>query len=119
MKKSYIVLPNGKACGIGRYVAAWKALKAMDPKALCPGFDHFPAPAAEILKALEYGLHDRINKHDPKWLQGRKWQADQQADMWCDSRAVQDIIQRRVRVYQFRSQLAQRRLSHLLSNYGE
>jgi len=48
------------------------------------GFGHFAQPASEILTALRDGMHDRINRHIPKYGEGRKWDHDwQRAAMQC------------------------------------
>lgn len=78
MSKNTIVLPNGRRTSVSRYVAAWHALKAMPASATVPGFDHFPAPASDILGSMRAGLHDRINRHDVAFGKGRKWDADWQ-----------------------------------------
>lgn len=113
--RHYIVLPNGRRCGVGRYARAWVALLAMAPESLCPGFDHFPEPAREILAAMHGGLADRINRHLPWYGRGRKWKSDYQIALWRDSRAVRDRVERRVRVYQFETIEARSRFSHLLA----
>lgn len=78
MPLNTIRLPNGKRCTVSRYVTAWRTIKTLAPDTSLPGFDHFPAPAASILDAMRYGLHDRINKHDPAYGHGRKWANDWQ-----------------------------------------
>ena len=77
----YVTLPNGRACGLGKYVAAWRKLRkivAADPDAQVSGFDYFPCAAWEVLRDLRVGMHDRINKHDPRYGHGRKWSSDWQ-----------------------------------------
>lgn len=80
MGNRVITLPNGKACGLPRYCAAWRALRALPADARIVGFDHFPEPAERVLRALRRGLHDRINRHDPAFGKGRKWDHSWQTD---------------------------------------
>lgn len=68
-----IRLPNGKWCSLGSYVKSWRTLKTLPGDASVRGFDHFGSAAADILRDLHYGLHDRINRHDPAYGKGRKW----------------------------------------------
>lgn len=58
-----------------------RELIAMDPKALVKGFDHFAAPAGEILARMREGLMDRINRHDLSYRRGRKFDSDYQRSM--------------------------------------
>jgi len=68
-----IQLPNGRAVTLRAYVAAWRALRLMHPKARLTGWSHFTATAADILRAMSYGVHDRINRHLTHYGRGRKW----------------------------------------------
>jgi hypothetical protein len=87
--KVYVVrLPNGLACPIPSYVAGWRALKAMDERAKVRGWDHFPAEAGAILRALREGMHDRINRALPWSQDSRKWSPLWQRDM---ARAARDL----------------------------
>lgn len=115
MSARYVTLPNGRQCGLGRYVAAWKALKAADPSALFPGFGHFPERAESILCAMRGGLSERINRHIPGYGKGRRWDHDYYVRLWRDSRRLQDMA-RRVRVYQFETNEARSRFAHLLAH---
>lgn len=56
-----ITLPNGHRVTLGEYVRSWKILKTLPPHQDVTGFSIFPQSAAWILKALRYGLLDRIN----------------------------------------------------------
>jgi hypothetical protein len=83
-----IRLPNGNRCSVSRYVAAWRALRSMPADTSTKGFDHFPAPAGDVLGAMRDGLHDRINRHDPSFGRGRKWSSDWQRAALQTSHAV-------------------------------
>ena len=72
----YITLPNGRACGISKYVQAFQVLRDAKPDSQWPGWDYFPRSAASILADMRYGIHDRINRHIPSFGQGRKWDND-------------------------------------------
>jgi hypothetical protein len=78
MTQRYVTLPNGKPCGLGKYVAAWRTLRAIAPDTQVKGFDHFPDDAASVLRELRRGLHDRINRHLEGYGKGRKWHHDWQ-----------------------------------------
>jgi hypothetical protein len=94
MSKRYITLPNGNRCGLGVYAKAWRqliTLAATKPRAQVDGFGHFSEGAAEILRALRYGMHDRINRHVPGFERGRKWDDQWQRDT---ARAARDLNSR-------------------------
>jgi hypothetical protein len=74
----YVTLPNGKRCGLGVYVAAWRTILSLAPDTMLPGFDHFPSAARDVLRDLRNGMHDRINRHVPGFGKGRKWDQDWQ-----------------------------------------
>jgi hypothetical protein len=78
MSKRVITLPNGKKCGLGVYVKAWRTLKTLAPGSRVNGFDHFPEDAAQILREIRKGMHDRINQRIPAYGVGRKWHQDWQ-----------------------------------------
>lgn len=83
-----IRLPNGRLVGLGRYVAAWKALLGMGPDEPVKGFDHFTMTAAEVLAAMREGLADRINQHARGYGLGRKWSSDWQRAAYLTAHEV-------------------------------
>ena len=83
-----IRLPNGRSVTLGAYVAAWRAVKSLDPSRPCGGFDHFPEPAGDILREMRRGMHDRINRHLSWFGTGRKWEQDYQINTMRRARAV-------------------------------
>ena len=84
--KRFITLPNGKPCSLPVYCAAWRQLKALPPDAEIRGFKDWPEPARDVLREMHYGLHNRINRHDPRYMRGRKWSNDwQRAAIQCGS----------------------------------
>lgn len=88
MSARVITLPNGRAVGLGAYVRAWRLLLTTRPDADIRGFTWHALPAADVLRELRYGLHDRINRHLPGYGRGRKWHHDwQRAASQC-ARAV-------------------------------
>lgn len=118
MTRRVVVLPNGRRCGLGVYVASWAkvaAVVATDPKARIKGWDHFPEDADRVLRALREGLHDRINRHLRHFGKGRKWASDWQNEMW---RASRDLNQPRLRIYWLPSDL-RGRFGHRLATRGE
>lgn len=70
---NYVTLPNGRKVSVGEYVRSWKTLKTLDPKTKVSGFSDGGDAAAVILYRLQYGIHDRINKHVPGYNVGRNW----------------------------------------------
>ncbi len=73
-------LPKGSLVTMGRYVAAWKALRSLPPGAQVNGWDHFPTPAKDVLRKMRAGMHERISRHLPWWEKGRKWEGQWQRD---------------------------------------
>jgi len=88
MSSRFVTLPNQRRCTLGRYVAAWRALRAMNPAAPAAGFDDVPLPALEILRQLRRGMHERINRHLPAYGRGRKWTYDWQGNAMFTARLV-------------------------------
>lgn len=88
MSKRYITLPNGRRCGLAVYLDAWRQLRAMDPNIEVTGFDHFSQAARHILREIQYGIHDRINRHIPGFGQGRKWSYEWQVETLRAARAL-------------------------------
>ncbi len=86
--KRAIRLPNGKWCGLAAYVQSWRTVRALPPEASVRGFGDWPEPAADVLRELRYGLHDRINRHIPSFGVGRKWDHDWQREVGHTARAV-------------------------------
>lgn len=79
-----ITLPNGKSVSLGCYVKSWQKLLTLHPESTVTGWDHFSTRACEILQAISYGVHDRINRHLP-WRNGRRWQDEAYHAMRTDA----------------------------------
>ena len=94
--KRYIRLPNGKRCPLPVYCAAWVTLKTLDPDAEIGSWEWYPVKAKEILRELRAGLHDRINRRDPRYGRGRKWSDDYQVALRRDARMVGDYAGHRI-----------------------
>lgn len=79
-----IGLPNGKSVRIAVYVNAWREVKRLTTagrgKHPIAGWDHFPTDAEVILRAMQDGMTDRINRHLPWYGRGRKWEWQWQRD---------------------------------------
>lgn len=68
-------LPSGKQVGLDAYVRAWKILRNTPGEVEVTGWNWYPTKAADVLRELRRGMHDRINrhvetrgrKHDPDW----------------------------------------------------
>ena len=80
-----------------------------------PGDDfHRTMTQTEAQKHLDDSLNRSINAGFP--IQTYR---DGDIALLRDKRRIQDIQQRRIRVYQFETRLVQRRFSHLLSNHND
>jgi hypothetical protein len=90
MRHRYVTLPNGRACGLGVYVRAWKTLRTLKADDSVSGFGHFAEPASDVLRTLRDGMHDRINRHAPGFGRGRKWSNDWQREAIQCAHAVRD-----------------------------
>lgn len=62
MSRLTIRIPNGKSIPLGVYVSSWKALKSLAPDTEIAGWSWHPVTAADILRELRRGIHDRINR---------------------------------------------------------
>lgn len=93
----YVTLGDGRAIGLGAYVAAWKHCLVLPPHTrIGRGVNGWGENAGEALANLRYGLHDRINRHIPGFGKGRKWHHDWQRQMM---QAADHINQPRLRIY--------------------
>lgn len=88
MSARYITLPNGKPCGLGVYVAAWRQLQTLPPHEEIRGWDHFPTEVRGILAEISRACDERINRHLPWFERGRKWEWVWQADTARAARAL-------------------------------
>jgi hypothetical protein len=81
MSARYVTLGCGRRVSLASYVAAWKRTIALLPDTRVFGSPHesrAPVTAAEARRQFRAGLHDRINRHDPRFGVGRKWDSDWQ-----------------------------------------
>lgn len=85
--KRTIRLPNGQSVTLATYCQAWKAI-ARKPEGYYSGFDYFPTRGTEILEKIQFGVHDRINRHLPHYGRGRKWDDDWQRAAIQTARSV-------------------------------
>ncbi len=67
-----IRIPSGRSIPVGQYAAAWKKLLSVDPSTSVPKWDHFDTDAGDVLQEMRSALHDRINRKDPRYPNGRK-----------------------------------------------
>jgi hypothetical protein len=94
--KHVIGLPNGRTCSLLTYRAEWPTLKTVDPEAEVKGWESYPCKARDILRRLDEGLHDRINRHGGRYGRGRKWEARYQLDLRRDARRINEYAFRRL-----------------------
>ena len=93
---AHIGLPNGKHCSVASYVASWKRLKAIPDDVTVSGWDWYPVSAGIIRRELMRGLHDRINRRDPRYGRGRRWQDLYQIALRRDARRVSQYAAHRI-----------------------
>ena len=90
-----ITLPKGSTCSLASYCAGWRKIKALAPDALIGNWSDFPTEADAILRDLQFGMHERINRHIPGFGRGRKWDERYQTDLRRDAQRVNDYASRR------------------------
>lgn len=103
-----IRLPSGRSVPIRAYVQAWKTLRNLPADQEVNGFNWFPSAAGDILRAMRNGMHDRINRHDPR--KGRKMCPDWQIGMIRDAHRING----RVVTRRFETAEMNRRFAHRL-----
>mgnify|MGYP000980371021 CR=1 FL=1 len=80
--RRYVTLGDGRKIGLGAYVSAWKTCLTLPPDThIGRGVDGWGQTAADALRDLRAGMHDRINQHLPSHGRGRKWHHDWQRAM--------------------------------------
>lgn len=96
-KQRFVTLGNGQKVTLGQYTSAWKTARAMNPETGVRGTPSDPSgggTAGDFVREMRAGMHDRINKHDPQFGKGRKWD-----DTWQrDARNLKDTLARRSEV---------------------
>ncbi len=93
MTQRYITLGDGRKIGLGAYVKAWKACKTLDPNTpIGRGVSGWSETAEEALRALRFGLHDRINRRIEGYGVGRKWSDDWYWPIWRASRDLNSRV---------------------------
>lgn len=75
-----IGLSDNRVVHLGAYVDAWaRVLTAPAGTEFAQSLtSRWPATREEILEQFRDGLHDRINRRDPRYGVGRKWDPDWQ-----------------------------------------
>jgi hypothetical protein len=89
-----VVLPNGRKCSIPSYIASWQRLKTLAYETEIDGWEWYPCPVRDILRQLHDVLHARINRHDPRYGKGRKWEDRYQIDQRRDACWIADYTKR-------------------------
>lgn len=73
MSRRYVTLGDGRRIRLGKYVAAWRQCLALPPDTyIGRGVNGWGQTAAEALRDLREGMHDRINQAIPYRLRGLK-----------------------------------------------
>lgn len=60
--KHIIGLPDGRQILLSEYLRSWKKLLTLPPQTSVERWEWFPCSAAEILRQISAGVHDRINQ---------------------------------------------------------
>ena len=115
-----ITLPNGRAVGLRQYVSAWRTLKTLPAEQRVTGFEEFPTTAECVLREFERGLHERITARGCTQLRvpARRLSSAFQNALMRDANRLRAIA-RRVRVYQFETDIVRRRCAHLLASRAD
>ena len=113
--KYTVKLPDGRDVTLREYVRSWRILKTLPPDREVARFAWYPMQAAEILRELRRGMHDRINRHLPDYGKGRKWDADWQRAM---RHAANDLNHPRLVIHYLPPDL-KARFAHRLAQAGE
>lgn len=95
----YVTLGDGRKVTLGQYAEAWKTAARSHPDKLVRGnpaaLDRTTlSPAGEARMRFVEGMQDRINRKDPAYGKGRKWDSRWQAD----ARNLQDVMSRKSEV---------------------
>lgn len=102
----------------GAYARAWRTLLALAPTDTVKLDWNNICSAGEARRQFRNALQRRISGRAGASVQGRKCDPEYQLRLWRDSRRLRDIAHR-IRVYQFESDEARRRFSHLLSHHDD
>lgn len=101
----------------GAYARAWRTVKGLPAGARVkhPDWARGTVTASEMLAEMRRALQRRIN------IRGGKPQDNDPMpiELVRDSRRLDDILRRRVRVYQFESDECRARFSHLLARMDD
>jgi len=103
----------------GAYVKAWQLLKVAcqeTPDIEMIGVNWWPQPVKEVQREFITAMHKRINKRDGLGKRGRKDNHEFFVKLLWDQRAIQNKVQNRVRIYQFKTAEARKRFGHLLDS---
>lgn len=89
--KGYVTLGDGRKMPIDKYTEAWKKAKSVPANTPVRGTPSDPlggGTAGDVVRELRSGLQDRINRKDPAYGKGRKWD-----DSWqSDARRLKDTL---------------------------
>ncbi|MBC7621253.1 MAG: hypothetical protein H7293_20090 [Candidatus Saccharibacteria bacterium] len=100
----------------GAYAKAWKFLKSMPVDGMVTLRKHeSPKPVvyarAEFRKALDHRINARAGDYEAN--------VGIDIELQRDARALDDLLVRRIRVYQFATPMMRERFGHLLSSHDD
>lgn len=96
----------------GAYAKAWRALRALPDTAQVSTDWTGARPAAQVKREFRMALDRRINSR----AGNEAANVPMDIELVRDARALDDILQRRIRVYQFTTRLMRARFSHHLAS---
>ena len=83
-----VTLWTGQQCTLATYIQSWSAVKRMPAGQPITLHRDIPRTREDILRFMADGIHDRINRNDSSFRQGRLWDAARQAEMQHFARQI-------------------------------
>lgn len=106
----------------GQYASLWAHVRQLADDSRVPDFvdaSRGTVTGRELKAKFRRALHNRINTRGSLCMAGRRYDGLYQADLYRDQRALHDKLQKRVRVYQFLTDIVRRRFGYLLDSREE
>jgi len=100
----------------GAYAAAWKRLKTMPVNGVvCVRRDDGLQQVSRVRSVFRKALDQRINSR----AGNEAANVPMDLELVRDARALDDMLQRRIRIYQFATPLMRERFGHLLARHND
>ncbi len=87
-----VIIPCGRPVSVRQYAAAWRMVRSLPPDTPIRArqWDHCDTTAGRVLRDMRHGLHDRINRHVPRYGIGRRWEPEYAGDVARLARTLRD-----------------------------